>query len=109
MLDVIDHAGKGDAAARRAVTDAGYILGQTVSQFIGLVQPDAIMIAGPLAAAPAYVAACKSGLIDHCKEWSADILISDMSAQAAARWLAIGEYLIERDLNLENLKLVRAA
>jgi predicted NBD/HSP70 family sugar kinase len=109
LLDTIERSRGGDATAHQILTETGYSLGRTISQFIGLIRPDAVMIAGPLARAPAYVAACRAGLNDYVADMEVEFLVSEMSVQSAARWLAIGEHLFEQDINLKNLKLANAA
>jgi len=111
LLAAIDLANGGDADATIIMEQAGATLGQSLAKFCGLVQPEAIVLSGPLPAAAAYLESCRAGLARYWPTESAPvtIIVSDLSNQAAARWLAIGEFLVERDLNLENLKLAGAA
>jgi hypothetical protein len=67
------------------------------------------MVAGPLASVDAYVKALQETLQAQASTDSADLLVSDMSAQAAARWVAISEFVLERDLDLEILKQSKAS
>jgi hypothetical protein len=66
------------------------------------------MIAGPLASVDAYVEAFQKTLQPQASAYGADLLVSTMSAQAAARWVAIGEIFLGRELNMEALKLSKA-
>ncbi len=109
LLTAIDRANRGEKAAMKASAEAGRVLGKALVPFIGLLRPEAFVIAGPMAAASDYVAACGKAVLEQAPAFAARMLVSDMSAQAAARWVAIGEFLMERDLNLEELKTSRAA
>jgi predicted NBD/HSP70 family sugar kinase len=108
LLDAIDRAANGDVLARRAMAAAGRVLGQTAAPFVALLRPEAVMIAGPLASVDAYVEAFQKTLQPQASAYGADLLVSTMSAQAAARWVAIGEIFLGRELNMEALKLSKA-
>ncbi len=109
LLEAMANARNGDAATARATADAGRVLGETLAPFLALLHPQSVMISGPLAMVPQYVNACRQALAPIGKQISCELLISDLSAQAAARWVAIDEFLLERDLNLDDLKLSEAA
>lgn len=108
LLDALDLATSGDNEATKAVTNAGHNLGKAILPFIGLLHPEAIMIAGPMATAPCFVEACRKALAAS-DGYTCDLKVSAMSAQAAARWVSIDEFLLERDLNLDDLKISQAA
>ena len=105
LVNAVSRDRRGEVEATRAMTAAGRNLGRLTAQFAALVAPDAVVLAGPLADSPGYT----SGFRQSMHEGSAEVLTSATSGQAAARWLAIGEYLIEQDLDLQELKLSSAA
>ena len=51
IADVLEAAGTGDAACRRAVADAGRALGQVVAMLLNVLNPEMVIIGGHLAAA----------------------------------------------------------
>ncbi len=109
LLDAINRAASGDTLANQAMAASGRILGRTIAPFVTLLRPKAVMVAGPLASVDAYVKALQETLQAQASTDSADLLVSDMSAQAAARWVAISEFVLERDLDLEILKQSKAS
>jgi predicted NBD/HSP70 family sugar kinase len=109
LLAAIDRANTGDAAARAAIADAGRTLGQTLRPFAELLRPQAVAIAGPVTTSPDYIDACRDALTGGRGAYAPALLVSSLSPQAAARWVAIDEFLLERDLNLDDLKLSKAA
>lgn len=79
--------------------------------FAGLTHPGAVIVAGPLGKSRFYVDACRSAF-ERCVGTdfaSVEFLVSTMTGQAAARWLAIGEYLVDRDLDLERFEAIAAS
>jgi predicted NBD/HSP70 family sugar kinase len=109
LMDAIDTAATGDARSAGAVAAAGDALGRAVVPFVALLRPQAVMLAGPLAMSPTYVAACRSGFAGAAPDLETQILTSAMSHADAARAVAIGEFLLERDLDLDSLRLANAA
>jgi predicted NBD/HSP70 family sugar kinase len=109
LMAAIDAAASGDARSAGAVAEAGGVLGRALVPLASLLRPEAVMLAGPLATSPTYVAACRSGLADAAPGLDMPILASAMSHADAARWVAIGTFLLERDLDLDSLRLAKAA
>ena len=109
LLEALATSKTGDLVATQAFAEAGRVLGETLTPFLGLLHPESIMIAGPLAMAPQFVAACRQALGGTLDSLPRGLLVSGLSAQAAARWVAIDEFLLQRDLNLDGLKLSKAA
>jgi predicted NBD/HSP70 family sugar kinase len=111
LLKAVAAADDGDPAAVAAISAAGRTLGTTLAQFAGLVAPELIMLAGPMASAPAYVAGAKQGmdslLADHIED--IPFKLSATSPQASARQLAISEFLVNRDLDFDALRLEEAS
>lgn len=109
LTATIDAAAAADARSAGAVAEAGAELGRALVPHIALLRPQAVMLTGPLALSPTYVAACRSGFAAAAPNLDTRILASAMSHADAARWVAIGEFLLERDLDLESLRLTKAA
>jgi len=105
----IENARLGNADAIGAITQAGQFLGETVSQLVGFIQPDAVLITGPVVGSRHYADACKTAIHANAANQQTSFLTGHMTAQATARWLAIGEFLMERDLDLDSLKMSKAA
>jgi len=109
LLRAIDLAKGKDLDVCRAMASSGRVLGRAIAHYVGLLRPDAVVIAGALAEAESYVDACRTEILQETGAGNFKVFTSSMSGQAAARWLAIGEYLFERDLDLDGLKIVKAA
>jgi len=111
LLKVVAAADAGEPAAVEAVSAAGRTLGTTLAQFSGLVAPELIVLAGPMAGAPAYAAGAKQGMDALLAEGvdGVPFKLSATSPQAAARRLAISEFLVNRDLDLDALRLQEAS
>jgi len=109
LMEAVGLCKHGDLEAISAFEDAGEALGRFLVPILGLLRPKGLMIAGPLTQAPSFVRAYKNYLHKVATEYDCELMVSDLSPQAAARWLAIDEFLLERDLNLSDLKLSRAA
>ncbi len=111
LMAVVEQTNAGDAAATGVMENAGHRLGRALALFAGISHPEMILLSGPLAQADAYVEACNDSLNRYRPDGGGDmkLVTSGLTNQAAARWLAIGEFLVERDLNLDNLKMAGAA
>jgi len=109
LMQAVGRCRRGDPEATAAFQDAGQLLGRFLVPILGLLRPKGLMVAGPLTEAPSFVRACAESLSDVTTEYNCDLMVSDLSPQSAARWLAIDEFLLERDLNLDDLKLSKAA
>jgi transcriptional regulator of PTS gene len=109
LTATMNAAAAGDARSIEAVTEAGASLGRALVPFVAMLRPQAVMLTGPLAMSPIYTDACRSGLSEAAPALETRILASTMSHADAARWTAIGEFLLERDVDLESLRLAKAA
>ncbi|MDA0681555.1 MAG: ROK family transcriptional regulator [Proteobacteria bacterium] len=109
LLRVIDDAGKNDKQALEALSRAGHALGAFMAHSGSVIQPEAYIISGLLSRVPAYANACKVALRKHLGISDVVICVSEMTVQAAARWLAIGNYLIDNDLETADLDATEAA
>ncbi len=104
LLDVIAAAGDGDQRARDALTKAGCALGDVIDVVEGLMHPELIIVAGPLAWCPFYIRGARASRQKRgAKKARAQLETSDMSWRAASRWLALNEFLLNRSIDLESL------
>ncbi len=88
-----------------ALQKAGKSLGRVLELYIAMVNPDAILISGPLAKSKHYL----DGITKRLPNNSADILTSRIFGSTAASWLAINEFLIQRPIDLNKFTLQEAA
>lgn len=111
LLSAIAMADAGDAKAAAVMTSAGETLGRALAMFAGLTHPEMILLSGPLPRAEIYAAACRAALAEHWPAGAAPppLAVSGLSNSAAARWLAIGEFLVNRDLDTQALTLKEAS
>lgn len=105
LLDVIERANDGDETARQALGKAGRALGEVIEVFNGIIHPELIVIAGPLAWCPYYIRGIRAAINDAApgEIQRVPLEASDMTWRAATRWLAINEFLLQRDIDLETL------
>jgi predicted NBD/HSP70 family sugar kinase len=106
---VISDAAENNLNAVQALSRSGHTLGAFMALSGSVIQPEAFIISGLLSRVPAYANACKVALRQHLSIRDVTICVSTMTAQAAARWLAIGNYLIDHDLETEGLNESEAA
>jgi len=96
---------QGDADVTEAFRDAGRMLSQTIDMIITLLQPETILLAGPMVSVPAYVEGVME-MVDTSAIDDADrarIVVSQVGSEEAARLLAFNEFLAHRDLDLSRL------
>lgn len=110
LEDAIARDRNRDEAVSLLMENAGHALGRVAAQFVYLVMPEIVVLRGPLAGAPSYVAAAQAALADAVSEGMGycptEITTSDTmtdSFEATACGLAICEYLFERTLDLSAL------
>lgn len=84
--------------------------GQLTAQYLNLVfdlcQPECLLLAGPLAASPDYVAGFAETLpttLAHPNR-APEIRLSDMTPTGASRWIALSGNVAQADLDLEALR-----
>lgn len=111
LLEVLRRGADGDEKCTAAIAAAGRTLGAAMQQFAGLMSPEMIILSGPVAQSTTFVAgveAATAGLFQHGIA-KIPFMVSTMSPQASARWLAIGEFLVNRDLDLDALRMKEAS
>lgn len=106
---LIDAAIAGDPDSIATFIRAGQTLGRFMAFTGSVLQPEAYLISGPLARVPAYAEAARAALARHLGEEGWVFCVSDMTNLAAARGLAIGTYLIDKDLDIPALGEQEAA
>lgn len=105
-----DESMQGNTKVANTFRQSGEMLSQTIDMIVTLLQPEMILIAGPMATVPAYV----SGVLQSADNSAindidrAQIQVSQMSSEEAGRMLAFNEFLARRDLDLSRLEQVAA-
>lgn len=111
LMALRDESMQGNSEITNTFRNAGEMLSQTIDMIVTLLQPEMILIAGPMASVPAYV----SGVLQSADniaihdEDRAQIQVSQMSSEEAARMLAFNEFLARRDIDLKRFENVSAA
>ena len=110
LMQLRDESMQGNADVANTFRQSGEMLSQTIDMIVTLLQPEMILIAGPMATVPAYVhgvlQSAENSAIDD--EDRAQIQVSQMSSEEAGRMLAFNEFLARRDLDLSRLEQVAA-
>lgn len=106
LHDAIERDRKGDPKTRAAMARAGRELGRLVVQHGHFAAPELVLIAGPLANSPGYMAAIQK-CVDESMVPHMEIVASSVTGAAGGWWascaMAVYEYLIEQPLDLSNL------
>ncbi|MEM6759085.1 MAG: ROK family protein [Pseudomonadota bacterium] len=92
-----------DPAVAEILRNRGMLTGQYFSLVLDVLSPDLLMLAGPLAQAPAFV----SGVTDALRRGLAsppDIQTTDMTPTGASRWLSLRANVLQGDIDFHALK-----
>ncbi len=104
LIDAVERDRDGDPAMAAPMTETGYALGWRIAQFLHLVAPQNVVIAGPLALSSRYVDAFRDAVVEMLGTTTLNIVTSGevgpVSGQSATCGLAICEYLFERATDL---------
>lgn len=107
LREAIAQDGAGDPAVAALMAQAGRELGRILVQFCYLIMPETIVIAGPLAMSPSYVAATGEALADGELPVPTELVASSVTGpvrdRSASCEMAVWEYLVERPLDLASL------
>lgn len=104
LFHILELADGGDERARAALAKSGYALGEVICAVNGIMHPELLIIAGPLAWCPHYVRGIRNAFTAAGFTGNQiPMQASDMTWRAATRWLAINEFLLQRDIDLETL------
>ncbi len=107
---LLEAAEEGDTSINQIFFRAGRALGAGIDMIGGLICPQAVILSGPLARSKSYVAGVTVAINEYRDfENRVNFLVSDMTFQTAARWLAINEFLVNRDIDITKLKMLEAA
>ena len=102
----IERDKEGDPQTRAAMASAGRELGRLVVQHGHFVAPELVLIAGPLASAPGYMAAIQK-CVDESAVPQMEIAASSVTGAAGGWWascsMAVYEYLVEQPPDLFDL------
>jgi len=111
LLDAMKAAETGDDTAHSALRKSGRSLANVIETIAEIVHPEIFIVSGALASSSSYVEGVRAGLAEAWSSESSSIPVhvSNMTGQAAARWLAINEFLLQRNLDLEHLNRDSAA
>lgn len=106
LIDMIRRS-KTDAGLRDLLGDIGGLTAQYLSLLFDLCQPECILLAGPLATSPEYIAGFTDALSTSLARPAhiPEIRSSDLTPTGASRWLALRGNVAMADLDLETLKL----
>ena len=100
---VLEAAAQGDAAAQIILQKTGTQLGKVIETIVGVVHPECVVLSGPLAHSHYYLKGVQHTLSGVFSEASVPLLVSKMTSSMAARWLAMNEFLIHRNVDLWRL------
>ena len=103
LHEAIERDRAGDAEVAAAMTRAGRELGRLAAQCGHLVSLETLLVAGPLAMAPAYMGAIRDALAEDTDR-PMEVVTSSVTGAAGGWWascaVALYEYLVERPLEL---------
>ncbi len=101
LLSYIDRSISGDPQASQAFARAARWLGQAIDTLLVLLQPQTILLAGPLARVPAFVDELQRAFEQSSAfiGGTAEFRVSQMNNEVAARYLALNEFLAVRDID----------
>ena len=106
LHDAIEGDRAGDPAISAGMTRAGRALGRLAVQQAYFVRPEVVLVAGPLAAAPSYMAAIQE-MLDEGMTPPIAVVASRVMGAEGAWWascsMAAYEYLVERPPDLSKL------
>lgn len=110
LLEHIEEARSEHPRATSVFRLAGTMLGQAVETTITLLQPEKVLLAGPMTTVPAYVEGVRDVLRGdgNGDDFAERLTVSEMSIENAAQLLALNEFLVARDLDLKERARGRA-
>lgn len=99
-----DLLGDGSDRVTAALGEAGHRLGAALEPVLATLDPERLVLAGPVGRHPGYVAGVRSGLATHrAPADGAPLLVSRLETRATAVRLALTEFLLTRDLDIGRL------
>ncbi len=105
LVALIDKANAGDEAIRAALWRLGAGYARSFSILFSVLAPELLLLAGPLAESPDFVAAVRRQLelLAPVGERQIAVRATTMTHIGAARWMAIRECVMAHDLDLTKL------
>ncbi len=107
LAELLELAKSGDAVAAENLLACGRALGRAMEWPIAVLDPDCIVLSGPVGRDPNYVTGVKEGLAmhgGHSRTTHCTLAVSMMPIRQTAIRLAIAEFLTMRDLDVERLE-----
>ncbi len=104
---VLERAASGETDAVAALGGAGERLGAALESVVALLNPELIVLAGPVGRQPAYVKGVRRGIARHNFSppgTGTGIAVSTMESQNAAVRLALTEFVVSRRLDIDRLQ-----
>ncbi len=92
-------ASAGDSKAISAFQNAGTRLGEAVATVVAVVDPEAIVLAGPLIQVPAYVEGVRASLASClARRPETEPVLSALSSDRAGAWLALDSFVLSQGI-----------
>ena len=92
-------ASAGDRKAISAFQNAGTRLGEAVATVVAVVDPEAIVLAGPLIQVPAYVEGVRESLASClARRPETELVLSALSSDRAGAWLALDSFVLSQGI-----------
>lgn len=107
LADILQQAEQGHRGYRQTIFEAGQALGEALEWPVLTMDPDCIVLSGPVARHPSYVAGIKAGLSKHRIPFDTEpdrLLVSRMTIPDVASRLAFMEFVMTRDLAIERFQ-----
>ena len=103
LVDLVGRANAGDNGEAEALKDLGAGYARVLALLFAVVNPELVILAGPLAGSSDFVAGMRRQIeLQMPKRMRAiEVAASSMTHIGAARWLSIRENLIQRDIGIE--------
>jgi len=105
--EVLAAAMAGNVRTKEVLFRAGRHLGQAVLQIATALDPEEILLAGPLGCTASYQDGFKTGLATYASETAGFVRVSTMDDAQAAVFLALSELVFSDRLSLRSLRTAR--
>ena len=106
LHDAIERDRAGDPRVAALMTGAGRALGRLAAQHARFVRPEIVLVSGPLAMSPSYIAGIRVALSETVTP-PIEVAASRVTGAEGGNWsacsMAVYEYLVERPLDLQPL------
>ena len=103
--DAIERDRSGDSRVAGLMTDAGRGLGRLAAQYAQFIRPEIVLVSGPLAMSPSYMAAIRVSLSETVTP-PIDVAASRVTGPEGGRWsacsMAVYEHVVERPVEFKS-------